>query len=65
MTRKCDTMSPVDALKRIRDLIENLDTEISANLDNRDEMNEAYAFYVMLIYATVEDAMPIERNLPA
>lgn len=58
-------MSPVDALKRIDSLIEDLDREISANLDNRDEMIEAYVFYTGLIYKAVREAMPIERNLPA
>ena len=58
-------MSPVDALKRIEMLVEDLTLELNANIDNRDEMLEAYHFYTTLIYQTVLDAMPIERNLPA
>jgi hypothetical protein len=58
-------MSPVDALKRIDSLIEDLQYEINANLDNRDEMLEAYVFYTGMIYKVVQEATPMERNLPA
>ena len=58
-------MSPVDALKHIDELINQCEYEINANLDNRDEMIEAYHFYMSLINKAVWDAMPIERNLPA
>lgn len=58
-------MSPVDALKRIDSLIEDLTSELNANIDNRDEMLEAYTFYTALIFKTVREAMPTDRNLPA